>query len=231
MDTKIIQLTQGWKFHLGGVGEDFWADAKEGAGWQTVSVPHDWSVKYPFSKAYSSGTGYLCGGKGTYRKTFYLKPEDIGKKITLLFDGVYKNSRVWCNGCYKGKRPNGYVPFSYDLTNEVHEGDNVICVEVDHEDITDSRWFTGSGITRKVRLRIEEPLCIVHESLFFTTPEVTRAKADVQVTCEVSNETAARQAFSLKQLLKTAEGETVLDITKEGTLLAGEKQSIMMQGV
>jgi hypothetical protein len=40
----------------------------------------------PFSPEYSSGTGYLAGGRGWYRCRFTLPKELEGKRIFLHFD-------------------------------------------------------------------------------------------------------------------------------------------------
>jgi beta-galactosidase/beta-glucuronidase len=84
------------------------------SGWADVAVPHDWSVAYPFSKEYSSGTGYLPGGLGWYRSKCTVPGET--ETALLTFDGVYKNAQVWINGNYMGKRPNGYASFTYDIS-------------------------------------------------------------------------------------------------------------------
>lgn len=108
MDSVRMELRENWRFHLGEC-EDAWYKGYDDGSWRRVMVPHDWSVEAPFSREYSSGTGYLQGGIGWYRVTFHLPEEYRGKKISLRFDGVYKNSRVFCNSYYLGKRPNGYV--------------------------------------------------------------------------------------------------------------------------
>ena len=155
MDTTKIELKQGWRFHLGEC-EEAWYKGYDDRSWRKVMIPHDWSVEAPFSKEYSSGTGYLAGGIGWYRLRFSLPQAYQGKRLRLTFDGVYKNSQVWCNSYYLGKRPNGYTAFSYDITDfaAFGETENVVCVKAVHTDLADSRWFTGSGITRKVWLKI-----------------------------------------------------------------------------
>ena len=103
----------GWKFHKG----DLKGAEKcsfDDSGWRDIDVPHDWSVEGPFSKEHSSGTGYLPGGIGWYRKTFEVPAEAEGKKVVVEFDGVYRNSKVWINGHYLGERPYGYISFYYD---------------------------------------------------------------------------------------------------------------------
>ena len=99
-DTKKILLGKGWLFHLGDC-PDAWKKDYAPEGWQEVTLPHDWSVSLPFSREYSSGTGYAAGGIGWYRGALRVPESRRGRRTLLTFDGVYKNSRVWCNGIYK----------------------------------------------------------------------------------------------------------------------------------
>ncbi|WP_346238321.1 glycoside hydrolase family 2 TIM barrel-domain containing protein [Niabella insulamsoli] len=121
------------------------------ARWQPVDLPHDWSVKQPLDPAHASCMGYLPGGIGWYKKTMYL-PRQQGK-CYLYFEGVYNRSEVFVNGKSVDRRPNGYVSFIYDISNEVRwDSANTILVKVDHHRSADSRWYTGSGIYRDVWL-------------------------------------------------------------------------------
>lgn len=189
MNTTFYPITQSCRFHPGDC-PDAWQAWYDDSAWETVSLPHDWSVTLPFSREYSSGTGYLAGGIGWYR--FRITPHESwkGKRLSLAFDGVYKNSRVWCNSYYLGGRPNGYISFTYDITEQFcFDRENIICVCVDHRDIADSRWFTGSGITRKVQLLVQEPVHMVPYSAAFETPEVSPEKAVFRASCEIKNDT------------------------------------------
>lgn len=187
MNTNTILLTDSCRFHAGDE-PDAWQAWFPDSDWEEVLLPHDWSVSFPFSRAYSSGTGYLAGGIGWYRIRITPKAEWKDKRISLVFDGVYKNSRVWCNSYYLGQRPNGYISFSYDITDQFRfDRDTLIAVRVDHSDLSDSRWFTGSGITRQVRLVIEEAVHPVYNGIFFTTPSVTSEHADIVVHNEIIN--------------------------------------------
>jgi hypothetical protein len=158
-------IIQNWKFILGNAPEAFNPPFPD-SGWKDVTVPHDWSVSFPFSREHSSGTGYLPGGIGWYRARFSL--EKTFENVVLEFDGVYKNAQIWVNGYYMGKRPYGYISFSFDISARARVGENVIAVKVTHPDISDSRWFTGSGIYRKVRLLLQDGPLIPKESVFFT---------------------------------------------------------------
>nr|WP_304954966.1 glycoside hydrolase family 2 TIM barrel-domain containing protein [uncultured Acetatifactor sp.] len=195
MDREQTVLSENWKFHLEepgecvpGTGEGYPRTAASGAwykgfddsGWRSVRVPHDWSVEQPFSKRYSSGTGYLAGGTGWYRVRFGLPEAYRGKSVKVVFDGIYKNSQVWCNSYYLGRRPYGYSTFSYDITHAAvfGEEENVLCVKVVHTDLADSRWFTGSGITRKVTVVAEEPVHPAEYGVFFSAEQVEADEKD-----------------------------------------------------
>ncbi|GHU76504.1 hypothetical protein FACS189461_4120 [Spirochaetia bacterium] len=179
-----------WKFSLTNP-IDPWAPGFDDKSWQDVIVPHDWAVTFPFSRANSSGTGYLPGGTGWYRTRFTAPPSFTGKNETAFinFDGVYKNSQVWCNGYYLGLRPSGYSAFSYDISHCVHPGDdNVIAVKVTHEDIADSRWYTGSGIYRRVTVDFHDTAYIPPRSIVVKT-DVSGEKALVRVSAEIRSPT------------------------------------------
>lgn len=201
MDTQIITLSDHCRFHLGDE-PDAWQAWYDDTGWQEVTLPHDWSVTLPFDRNCSSGTGYLPGGIGWYR--LHIKPDESwrGRQISICFDGVYKNSRVWCNSYYLGERPNGYISFSYDITEQFrYDADNIISVYVDHREIADSRWYTGSGITRKVTLRIEESIHPVENGIFFSTPQVNSEQAVCEITQELVNCTDQDNQVTVTSLL------------------------------
>ena len=143
MDRTYITLNENWKFHYGEVPEG-WYKGYDDSAWTSVTLPHDWSVHMPFEQTNSSGTGYLSGGIGWYRVRFSLPEAYKGKRVRVVFDGIYKNSRIWCNSYHIGKRPYGYTQISYDITDFVQFGaiDNEITVRVCHTDLADSRWFT-----------------------------------------------------------------------------------------
>ena len=186
---RVIQnFNFNWKFIKGEVPDAHQVSYSD-ASWQVVDLPHDWSIEGPFSLEWASGTGFLPGGIGWYRKTFTI-PENIeGKKVYIYFDGAYSNSEVWINENYLGKRPNGYISFQYDLTPFLKFGDqNVIAVKVDHSLFADSRWYTGSGIYRDVKLITTSPVHIKQWGVFVTTPLVTAQRAIVNIDVTLVNE-------------------------------------------
>lgn len=199
MDRQITKLSSGWKFHYGDE-EEAWYKGYDDSAWENVIVPHDWSVHMPFSREYSSGTGYLAGGIGWYRLHFRLPEEYRGKHLTLVFDGIYRNSRIWCNSYHLADRPYGYSEIAVDVTDLVHFGEreNVVSVRVERRELADSRWFTGTGIVRKVTLIAEEPLYAVHNSLAFRTEQADAASALTEVDVTLKNDAAETAAGLLR---------------------------------
>ncbi|WDF56142.1 sugar-binding domain-containing protein [Mucilaginibacter sp. KACC 22063] len=189
-----------WKFHSGDT-------AINKTLWRTVELPHDWSIEGPFSEEWASATGYLPGGIGWYKKSFSADASWQSKKVSIYFDGVYKNSEVWINGHYLGKRPNGFIPFEYDLTPYInYNKPNSIIVKADHSEFADSRWYTGSGIYRNVYLIVKDSVNIHPWDVAFSTPDVTAEKAIIKVNAEVNNTLKAPARVSVKINLLNAKG-------------------------
>jgi beta-galactosidase/beta-glucuronidase len=159
--------------------------------WQTVSLPHDWSIRGQHSPTLASATGYLPGGIGWYRKTINIPADRSGKNVYLYFEGVYNRSEVYLNGQLLGKRPNGYISFAYEATPHIKFGqENVITVRVDHSQSADSRWYTGSGIYRDVYLVYANPVHISQWGVY-VHPEVSDTKSGIlNVSVDITNSTA-----------------------------------------
>lgn len=248
MNVTKIELRENWRFHLGEC-EEAWYEGYDDSGWRTVTVPHDWSVEAPFSRAYSSGTGYLQGGTGWYRTYFRLPEAYRGKKIRLCFDGVYKNSQVFCNSYYLGKRPNGYVSFSYDISGQVAFGEeeNEVSVKVVHNDLADSRWFTGSGITRKVTVLVEELVHPAEYGCIFRTDRIFFAgdcasgtekecgpddavRAQISVAHEPVNDSGKPVSLKIRTALLDRQGCIAAEFTDVIVLAAGERGRLTQSG-
>ena len=212
----------GWKFCRGDI-TDVQSIMFDDSGWRAVDLPHDWSIEGPFSEEYASGTGYLPGGIGWYRKSFQLPRDVKGRKICIQFDGIYNNSEVWCNGKCLGKRPNGYVSLCYDLTPYIEHGnqENVIAVRVDHSKFADSRWYTGSGIYRNVFLIITNKIHVKQYGTFVTTPEIKDKEALVDVSATVRNDKEVSAEVTLVSSVKNADGQILAAATDTQSLSAG----------
>ncbi|MGD0460911.1 MAG: glycoside hydrolase family 2 TIM barrel-domain containing protein [Tepidisphaeraceae bacterium] len=219
-----LSMDFGWKFTL---GDPAGAQAVkfDESGWQAVDLPHDWSIAGSFDESAPAGGGggFLPTGIGWYRKTFRVPDSFKGKKIAVEFDGVYENSEVWINNHWLGKRPFGYIGFSYDLTPYLNfsQQDNVIAVRVDNSMQPNSRWYSGSGIYRHTWLTVTDPLSIAPWGAYITTPKATEERAAIQIVVQIANRRDASARFSLVAALLDQDGREINSVRSEGELDAG----------
>jgi len=212
-----LAFDRGWRFHLGDIAaarDPTFSDS----GWRTLDLPHDWSIEGEFSDTNPAGAsgGALPGGVGWYRKTFSLAERDSGRLVFIEFDGIYRNSEFWINGQYLGKRPYGYSSFRYELTPHLHKASNVIAVRVDNSQQPNSRWYSGSGIYRHVRLVTTSPVHVDQWGTSVTTPEATPATARVTIRTTVRNESRADQPITLRTAVYDAAGKVVATASAPG---------------
>jgi beta-galactosidase len=187
---NVSNFNSDWKFYKGNI-ENGQTVSLDDSGWRSLDLPHDWSIEGPFSKDNYSCTGYLPGGIGWYRKSFVAPKNLEGEKVYISFDGIYNNSEVWINEKYLGKRPNGYISFQYDLTPWLKPGhENLVAVKVDHTLFGDSRWYTGSGIYRNVKLITIPVVHIKQWGVYYSAKEISVESATLSVRVTVQNETA-----------------------------------------
>ena len=202
------KINDNWKFNLQDI-----SDAKnttfDDSKWQSVNVPHDWSVKGQLSPTLASCTGYLPGGIGWYRKSLNIPQSKAGEKVYLYFEGVYNRSEVFINGHSLGKRPNGYISFAYDATQFVkYGGENTISVRVDHSQSADSRWYTGSGIYRNVWVVYANPVHIAQWGVY-AYPEVKKGNGTLNVEVDVENGSSAKSTLTVVNELISKDGKSV----------------------
>ncbi|GAA3943966.1 beta-galactosidase GalA [Chitinophaga oryziterrae] len=204
------------------------ADYKPG-DWENVNLPHDWLVGEPFLHddnigSQPAGNGYRQPGIGFYRKEFEIPEGDEGKRISIVFDGIFRNSTVWVNGHLMGNHESGYLPSFYDLTDVLRygkEGKNVILVKVDATDF-EGWWYEGCGIYRHVWLIKTGSLHVDQYGTFITTPVVAPGKATVNISTTLQNDYNVDRKFTLIS--------RVFD--KNGTVLSSQSstQSIPTHG-
>lgn len=222
-----------WRFYRGdATGAE--ATSFDDAGWRMLDVPHDWSIEDlppiveqgrdaiwtegtppfhagPFDLYASEGqiaTGWTVGGVGWYRKTFPKPDVPAGGKVELRFEGVYMNSDVWLNGTHLGNHPYGYTEFAYYLTPHLRDGQNTVAVRVNNTG-RNSRWYSGSGIYRKVWLTVEEELRIPAHGVCVTMPEVGADEALINLAITVENGAAETNRATMRARLLDTEGTTV----------------------
>lgn len=207
--------------------------------WRTLDVPHDWSVEFDFDPIKGEPcTGSLLGGIGWYSKSFDT-PIKANQKCFILFDGVYNNSSYWINGRKLGEHPYGYSPFYYDLTDYMKIGSqgintniqdintlNRISVRVDHSRYADSRWYTGSGIYRNVKMIVTDKFYIPVWGTYLTTPKVSTKRATVDLKVSLKNEYKTSKKAIIRTQFIDAKGKVAATKTATVQLAAGDDRTI-----
>ncbi len=228
-----VSFNEGWKFTLAGSDDDARQAGYDDSSWRTVDLPHDWSIEGEFSELHpaSPGGGALPGGIGWYRKTFTVDPEKKEKIICIEFDGVYRNSEVWINGNFLGRRPYGYSSFRYELTPFLRYGEeeNILAVKVDNSQQPNSRWYSGSGIYRNVWLVTTEKIAVDHWGTYVTTPEVSTESAMLRVITEVKNSTGAAAEVILRTTVRDDGGRRVASAATDPVVVNGSITAVTQE--
>lgn len=191
--------------------------AFDDSGWQKVSLPHDWVVDLPFSGDASHSHGYKCVGwkypessVGWYRKKLFIPAEDASKRILIEFEGIFRDSEVFCNGIYMGHERSGYASRVYDMTEYVKFGEeNLITVRADAS--MEEGWFyEGAGIYRNVYLHKTAQTAVEPYGVILRNFRFNANRSRCTVVSDVRIDNLVRQENILvAQSLLDAEGRSV----------------------
>ena len=190
--------------------------------WQDVRIPHDFVTVLPLDSLASHSHGYKTVGwrypatsVGWYRKVIRIGEEDLGKRITLRFDGIFRNAQVWFNGFWMGTEPSGYATQVYDVTDYInYGGENLICVRADAS-LEEGWFYEGGGIYRDVWLEKAPAVGVAPFGTFVRTSlKAPYDEAVIHVRTEVTNHTLEEQECLVYQQIIDAEGDTVVRHTQ-----------------
>ena len=226
----------GWRFHLGhtcdaardfGFGGDgaFSSSGKlfepsqesfNDSQWRSIDLPHDWAVELEFvNNPEVVNHGYKPLGRkfpetsiGWYRRVFEIPQNDLGKRLSIEFDGVFRDCMVVLNGHFLGRNMSGYVPFSYDVTDFLNYGaKNILVLRVDATQ--GEGWFyEGAGIYRHVWLTKTDPLHIAQWGTFVRS-QVDGEVATINISTEVENQSAETRIFNVISRFADKDGNVV----------------------
>lgn len=186
LNARTSLFNDDWRFML---SDDSIAPAAadfNDKGWRSLSLPHDWSIEFAPAEenpSYGDG-GYAPSGVCWYRNNINIKPESLGNKHQLYFEGAYMKSDVYVNGQLAGTNPYGYSSFFVDITPFVKAGNNSVAVRVDNSMQRNSRWYTGSGIYRNVWLTETDKAHIANWGVQISTPDLNTAVVKTNVINE-----------------------------------------------
>jgi beta-galactosidase len=209
-ERRTTPLTDGWRF-VQADPEQAETATFDDSHWAAVSVPHDWAIAGPFDlQARAGGAGgFLPTGVAWYRKTLDIKPAP-GRRMFVELDGVMERGGVWINGHHLGYRPNGYIGLRYDITDFLRaDGANVLAVRADTSAAPSSRWYTGSGVYRNVRLIETGDLHVEQGGAFISTPTIAKDKAVARIQVDVTNSGAHAANAGLEIVVTGPDGKAV----------------------
>src|ERR1017187_4416198 len=192
--------------------------------WKALDLPHDWAIELPFendpalsSKGfYPLGRTYPATSVGWYRRILELPASDAGKRITIEFDGAYREATIIFNGFYIGRHIGGYDPFSFDVTDfATPGGKNVLLVRVNATE-SDGWFYEGAGLYRHAWLVKTSPVHVKKWGTFARS-EVRPGEATVRVRTEVANDGKAAASTRVTSTILDPAGK---EVGKEVTLPA-----------
>ncbi|MEN2401198.1 beta-galactosidase GalA [Flavobacterium sp. MC2016-06] len=233
-ERELILIDKDWRFSLGhlydskkdfgfaegyfsyltktGFGDGPAAPGFDDRAWRKLDLPHDWAVEQSFSESASFSHGFKTAGKnfpeksiGWYRKKITIPESDLGRIISLKFDGVFRNSKVFFNGHFLGTEESGYNGFEYDVTAYVnYGGENTIVVRADAS--MEEGWFyEGAGIYRHVYLQKTNPIHVVQNGTYITS-EVKNAAAEVTIETTIENKGKYKGPIEIVQTIEDPKG-------------------------
>jgi beta-galactosidase len=206
------------------------AAAFDDASWRKVNLPHDYVVEGTFNEKYANQWASLPTPRAWYRKRLKIPESMRFKRVSVEFDGIYRDSEIWFNGHYLGNQPSGYTSFALDLTPFVEFGkENTLAVRVDPR-VQEGWWYEGGGIYRHAWLTATEPLHVAHWGTYVTSAvaNVTSASpsADVTIRTRVANESRDDQACELATSVIDPSGAEVAVVRSKATVKRGEEVEV-----
>ena len=190
------------------------------AAWTAVDLPHDWAIDLPFNEdrglnghgAKPLGRAFPDTSIGWYRRTFDIPASDVGRRVAIEFDGVFRDCIVILNGHFVGRNLSGYVPFRFDVTDLLtYGGKNALVVRVDATEY--EGWFyEGAGIYRHVWLEKTAPLHVAHGGTFVRSASGAGA-GTVSIATEVQNDADAAATCRVVSKIVDAAGATIATLT------------------
>ena len=97
---------------------------------ENTPIFHD-KITVPFCpESPASGLGItIKPGDVMHYRTYFTLPENMCKDKTLLhFGAIDQHAKVYLNGKLIGENHGGYIPFSFDITDALVKGENVLYV-------------------------------------------------------------------------------------------------------
>lgn len=153
-----------------------------------------------------------------YRRKFTVSApvanaKQAGGSVSIVFHGMATAIYVWVNGAFVGYGEDGFTPNEFDITELLHDGENVVavaCYEYSSASwLEDQDFWRLHGLFRSVELAARPHVHIENTQIEADwDPEAGTASLDAALT--VLN---AADAATVRATLKDADGNTVWQTT------------------
>ena len=167
-------------------GWDFSPEGWEGVS-RKVDLPHDFQLEMPWREDAAGDRGFKPMGAARYRNAFVTDAAWAGQRVFLDFEGIMCVGDVFVNGEKAASSEYGYLGFEIDVTDRLRPAGETNTVEVvastGHNE--GSRWYTGGGLYRPVRIKTRPKRSIARHGIFASTPKVSAESATVRVQIEL----------------------------------------------
>ncbi len=224
--SDTINLDRGWLFHLGeGVSPSITISQAKADGWREINIPHDFQIEQPWVapsaeekadnsdaganiKSRLSARGFKEMGGGWYVKSISPKSDKKGLRALLDFEGIMYYGDVYLNGELIGGTDYGYVGFEIDVTNKLKYGEeNILAVYANTGTPKQSRWYTGGGLIRDVKLIYTDPkIYFNRHPLYITTTDNRIVNITANVQCKTK-----QNELSMRLFITAPDGSVVKD--------------------
>ena len=222
---KDVLFNDGWKFQLvtkDNKTTDFASPQLDDSQWRTLDLPHDFQFEQPWTEGGGGARGFKPSCEGWYRKTFTAPESWQGLNVKLDFGGIIYLGDVYINGTKVASTDYGYVGLEADLTKHLrYGGENVVAVYASTGPKKGSRWYTGAGLFRDVRLQLENPTHIARHGVYIIS-EVYSSTSKINIQVEVDG-WQKRKNVCIRARVIDAEGNVVGKAT--GTMPKYTKQT------
>lgn len=191
---------------------------------QDVNLPHDAMILGARDRNSPKGSagGFFCGGAYTYVKSFFVPGELAGSCVGFEFEGVYMHAKVYINDCLAQFCPNGYSMFYVSAEKYLKCGEmNTIRVVAKTAVECDSRWYTGGGIYRDVKMLTANLLHIAPVGAKLSTPEISDV-AVIETAIPIEYSGTGRRDAEVVTEIRNAAGEMAVSERVGITVFGGE---------
>ena len=220
-------LNDDWRFIDRDV-EDGMSLSCDDSKWKSIDLPFDYSAEGDYSRDNTPQNAYLPVCTGIFRKTINYNPQWKNKRQMLWFDGAYMDSDVYVNGQFVGNRPYGFISFTYDITDYLIKGENIIAIRIRNDEPPTSRFYHGSSVYGDTKLiSVSDVHIPVMGGLFYRVEKCEDNKASIIIETEVKNQGDDSGLYKVEYAIVDNQKRVVADFVATHKVGAGSLDTLI----